>query len=67
MLNSIGLQGIGVDALIKEKTPVWAGWQVPVIVNIVGRTVEDYTEVARKLDNVPGLAGLELNISYQLL
>jgi dihydroorotate dehydrogenase (NAD+) catalytic subunit len=63
MLNSIGLQGIGVDALIKEKTPVWAGWQVPVIVNIVGRTVEDYTEVARKLDNVPGLAGLELNIS----
>jgi len=63
MLNSIGLQGIGVDALIKEKTPVWAGWQVPVIVNIVGRTVEDYTEVARKLDNVPGVAGLELNIS----
>jgi dihydroorotate dehydrogenase (NAD+) catalytic subunit len=42
---------------------VWAGWQVPVIVNIVGRTVEDYTEVARKLDNVPGVAGLELNIS----
>jgi dihydroorotate dehydrogenase (NAD+) catalytic subunit len=63
MLNSIGLQGIGVDALIKEKTPVWAGWQVPVIVNIVGRTVEDYTEVARKLDKVPGVAGLELNIS----
>ena len=63
MLNSIGLQGIGVDALIKEKTPVWAGWQVPVIVNIVGRTIEDYTEVARKLDKVPGVAGLELNIS----
>ena len=63
MLNSIGLQGIGVDALIKEKTPVWAAWQVPVIVNIVGRTIEDYTEVARKLDKVPGVAGLELNIS----
>jgi dihydroorotate dehydrogenase (NAD+) catalytic subunit len=63
MLNSIGLQGIGVDALIKEKTPVWAGWQVPVIVNIVGRTIENYTEVARKLDKVPGVAGLELNIS----
>jgi dihydroorotate dehydrogenase (NAD+) catalytic subunit len=63
MLNSIGLQGIGVDALIKEKTPVWAGWQVPVIVNIVGRTIDDYTEVARKLDKVPGVAGLELNIS----
>jgi dihydroorotate dehydrogenase (NAD+) catalytic subunit len=63
MLNSIGLQGIGVDALIKEKAPVWAGWQVPVIVNIVGRTIENYTEVARKLDKVPGVAGLELNIS----
>jgi dihydroorotate dehydrogenase (NAD+) catalytic subunit len=36
---------------------------VPVIVNIVGRTIDDYTEVARKLDKVPGVAGLELNIS----
>jgi dihydroorotate dehydrogenase (NAD+) catalytic subunit len=63
MLNSIGLQGIGVDALIKEKTPVWAGWQVPVIVNIVGRTIDNYTDVARKLDKVPGVAGLEINIS----
>ena len=63
MLNSIGLQGIGVEALIKEKAPVWAGWQVPVIVNIVGKTIENYAEVARKLDKVPGVAGLELNIS----
>jgi dihydroorotate dehydrogenase (NAD+) catalytic subunit len=63
MLNSIGLQGIGVDALIKEKAPVWAGWQVPVIVNIVGKTIDNYTEVARKLDKVSGVAGLELNIS----
>ncbi|MGP8080925.1 MAG: dihydroorotate dehydrogenase, partial [Dehalococcoidales bacterium] len=63
MLNSIGLQNIGVEALIKEKAPVWAGWQVPVIVNIVGKTIENYTEVARKLDKVPGVAGLELNIS----
>jgi dihydroorotate dehydrogenase (NAD+) catalytic subunit len=63
MLNSIGLQGIGVDALIKEKTPVWAGWQVPMIVNIVGRTIDNYTDVARKLDKIPGVAGLEINIS----
>jgi len=47
MLNSIGLQGIGVDALIKEKTPVWAGWKVPVIVNIVGRTIDDYAKWRR--------------------
>jgi dihydroorotate dehydrogenase (NAD+) catalytic subunit len=38
MLNAIGLQNIGVAALIKEKAPVWAGWQVPVIVNIAGET-----------------------------
>jgi dihydroorotate dehydrogenase (NAD+) catalytic subunit len=63
MLNSIGLQNIGVDALIIEKTPVWAGWQVPVIVNIVGRTIDDYAGVAARLDKVPGVAGLEVNIS----
>jgi dihydroorotate dehydrogenase (NAD+) catalytic subunit len=63
MLNAIGLQNIGVDALIKEKAPVWAGWQVPIVVNIAGKTIDDYTEVARKLDKVPGVAGLEVNIS----
>jgi dihydroorotate dehydrogenase (NAD+) catalytic subunit len=63
MLNSIGLQNIGVNALIKEKAPVWAGWQVPVVVNIAGSTIDDYMEVARKLDKVPGVAALEVNIS----
>ena len=63
ILNSIGLQNIGVDALIKEKAPVWAGWQVPVIVNIAGRTIEDYAGVAARLDKVPGVAALEVNIS----
>ena len=63
MLNSIGLQNIGVDALIKDKTPAWAGWQVPVIVNIAGRTIDDYGVLATKLDKVAGVAGLEVNIS----
>jgi dihydroorotate dehydrogenase (NAD+) catalytic subunit len=63
MLNSIGLQNIGLDALINEKAPVWAGWQVPVVVNIAGRTIDDYAELARKLDKVLGIAGLEVNIS----
>ena len=49
MLNSIGLQNIGVDALIKEKAPVWAGWQVPVIVNIAGKTIDDYAELASEI------------------
>lgn len=63
MLNSIGLQNIGVDALIKEKTPIWAGWKVPVIVNIAGRTIDNYAALAAKLDKAAGVAGLEVNIS----
>ena len=38
MLNAIGLENIGVEALIAEKAPVWAAWDVPVIVNIAGRS-----------------------------
>jgi len=63
MLNAIGLQGIGVEALIKDKAPVWAEWKVPVIVNIAGETVEEYASLARILDGVPGVSGLEVNIS----
>ena len=63
MLNSIGLQNIGVKALIRDKAPIWAGWRVPVIVNIAGESIEDYVHLARELNGVPGVAGIELNIS----
>ena len=63
LLNSIGLQNIGVKALIQEKAPVWAAWQVPVIVNIAGDTVDEYAGVAEQLDAVPGISGIEVNIS----
>ncbi len=63
LLNAIGLQNIGVDALIQEKAPLWAKWQVPVIVNIAGSCVNDYAEIARRLDGVEGIAGIEINIS----
>lgn len=63
MLNSIGLQNIGVDALIREKAPVWAEWKVPVIVNIAGESVEEYRKMAEKLDGVKGISGIEVNIS----
>ena len=62
VLNSIGLQNIGVEAVLREKAPVWAGWRVPVIVNIVGETVEEYARLAAKLDGVAGISGLEVNI-----
>ena len=63
LLNSIGLQNIGVNALIKEKAPIWASWRVPVIVNIAGETIDDYTRLASQLDGVAGISGLEVNIS----
>jgi len=62
LLNSIGLQNIGVKALVKEKAPIWATWRVPVIVNIVGETVDDYAQLARELDGVAGISALEVNI-----
>lgn len=63
LLNSIGLENIGVDALIRDKAPVWAKWQVPVIANIAGETIDEYVGVATKLEGVPGISGIELNVS----
>lgn len=63
MLNSIGLQNPGVDAVIEKYAATWATWRAPVLVNVAGESVHDYVEVARRLDGVPGVAGIELNIS----
>jgi dihydroorotate dehydrogenase (NAD+) catalytic subunit len=63
VINSIGLQNIGVKAVIKDKAPIWAGWRVPVIVNIAGDNIEEYGEIARELDGVKGISGIEVNIS----
>ncbi len=62
VLNSIGLQNIGVKALIQEKAPIWAGWRVPVIVNIAGETIDEYAQLAGELDGVAGIGALEINI-----
>ena len=63
LLNSVGLENVGVDALIREKAPLWANWQVPVIVNVAGATIDEYAAVAQKLEGVAGISGIELNIS----
>ncbi|HSL98005.1 MAG TPA: dihydroorotate dehydrogenase [Candidatus Deferrimicrobiaceae bacterium] len=63
MLNSIGLQNPGVNAVVDKYASTWAAWRVPVIVNVAGESIADYVEVARRLDGVPGVAGIELNIS----
>src|SRR5207237_7103136 len=63
MLNAIGLQGPGAEAIIRDYAPQWAGWEFPVLVNINGESVSDYGELAARLDGVPGVAGFEVNIS----
>jgi dihydroorotate dehydrogenase (NAD+) catalytic subunit len=63
MLNSIGLQNVGVSALVRDLAPLYATWRVPVIASIMGFTAGEYAEVARRLEGVEGFAGLELNLS----
>ena len=63
LVNAIGLQGPGVDGFVSEYMPFLRTTGVPVIVNIWGTSVEEYAEVARRLTEVEGVAGLELNIS----
>jgi dihydroorotate dehydrogenase (NAD+) catalytic subunit len=63
ILNSIGMENIGVDALIREKAPLWAEWPVPIIINILGETVAEYGELAGRLDGVVGISALEVNVS----
>lgn len=63
MLNAIGLQNVGIEAFEKEKVPFLRDVRTPVIVNLYGNTLEEYGEVARRLDRIPEVAGLEVNIS----
>jgi dihydroorotate dehydrogenase (NAD+) catalytic subunit len=63
LINSIGLQNVGVQAFLRDKLPFLRQFTTPVIVNIFGGTVREFGEVARRLDDIPGIAGLEVNIS----
>src|SRR5579862_7509509 len=63
MLNSVGLQNIGVRVFVADKLPALAQFQTAVFANIFGYASEDYTEVVRVLEDHPGLAGYELNVS----
>lgn len=63
MINSIGLQNIGVRAFVREKLPELARFSTPVFANVFGYTTGDYAEVIRVLESEEGLAGYELNVS----
>jgi dihydroorotate dehydrogenase (NAD+) catalytic subunit len=63
MINSIGLQNIGVREFMKQKLPLLSKLQTAVFANVFGYAVDDYTEVVRVLESDSGLAGYELNVS----
>ena len=63
MLNAIGLENVGVERFISDKLPFLRQLTTPVIVNILGDSVEDYARLAGRLDGVEGIAALEVNIS----
>lgn len=63
MLNAIGLENVGVDRFIREKMPYLVNSRCRVVVNVLGDSIEEYCELATRLDEVAGISALELNIS----
>jgi dihydroorotate dehydrogenase (NAD+) catalytic subunit len=63
MLNAIGLQNVGIDAFIDKKIPFLKKINTPVIVNFFGNTIDEYAELAGRLDAVSEVAAVEINIS----
>jgi len=63
ILNSIGLQNVGIATLIEERLPLLAQYDVPVIANIYGQNVEEFVELARRLSGQQQISAIELNLS----
>jgi dihydroorotate dehydrogenase (NAD+) catalytic subunit len=63
MINSIGLQNIGVRAFVRDKLPALERLSTAVFANVFGYSSDDYAEVVRVLEDHPGIAGYELNVS----
>lgn len=63
MINAIGLENVGAEKFLSVKLPFLLDLDIPVIVNIFGNTIEEYAELAARLDGAPGIAALEINVS----
>lgn len=63
MLNAIGLENIGIDSFVDEKIPFLKNLNAPTLVNIYGKTVEEYEQIASRVDEIDDIAGIEVNIS----
>ena len=63
MLNSIGLHNVGIEAFIQKKMPFLRRCKVPIIINFFGYTINEYTEMAKRLGTLEGISALEANLS----
>jgi len=63
MLNAIGLENVGLAAFVKDKLPFLKGLKTPVFVNIYGKKIAEYAELAARLDDIEDVSGIEVNIS----
>lgn len=63
LLVGIGLQNPGLDAVLERYGAAWAGWPLPVIVNLCAETAGELGEAVRRLEGAPGVAGIEINLS----
>ena len=63
MVNSIGLQGIGIERILAEEVPFMAQWGVPIILNISGFTLEEFAKSARMANQLEEISAIEINIS----
>ncbi len=63
MINAIGLANVGLDKFVSDKVPFLQRLDTRVIVNIAGRSIDDYCQVVERLDTVEGIAAYELNLS----
>jgi dihydroorotate dehydrogenase (NAD+) catalytic subunit len=63
MLNAIGLQNPGIEGFVRKYPRIWESWTVPAIVNISAETVDDFAAMATVLDEQPGIAAIEVNVS----
>ncbi len=63
MLNAIGLENIGIEAFVEKKLPFLRSLDTPTWVNIYGKTIREYAELSARIEEIEGIAGIEVNIS----
>lgn len=63
LLTGVGLRNPGIEAVLDRYPEAWARWPVPVILNLCAESVGEFADLARRLEGVPGVAGVELNLS----